>query len=155
VLTDWQDFVNRSPDTYFDWVVGSTKEQIEFEIMHLISISKNKKVIVDTNLPIEVLKEITDYHQVAIMVSEQSMSVERFFDRADEDKIFIKEQIMKAKNPDETMKNFLEGIAKINSQEVYDNFVNSGFFTIVRENSEYDTKLATMNKLATHFGLVE
>lgn len=36
------------------------------------------------------------YNQVAVMLSPQSMSVEYFFDRNDPDKIFIKEQIMKA-----------------------------------------------------------
>ena len=152
-LTDWQDFVNRTPQEYFDWVRGTIREQIEFEILHLISISQTQKVIVDTNLPVNVLKEIADYHQVALMVSPQSMSVGHFFDRDDPDKKFIKEQILKSSNPEKTMENFLAGIAKINSQEVYDGFLNSGFFTIIREDNGVDTHLEILEKIARHFGL--
>jgi len=152
-LKDWQEFVNRTPQEYHDWIVESSREQVEFEIIHLISISQTQKVIVDTNIPLDILKEIADYHQIAIMVSPQSMSVDHFFERDDPDKKFIKEQIMKSNNPEKTMENFLAGIAKINSQEVYNDFINSGFLTIVREDTLTDTRSETLNKLAQHFGL--
>lgn len=88
------------------------------------------------------------------MLSPQSMSVEHFFDRKDPDKIFIKEQIMKADDPEKAMKNYLAGIAKINSQAHYDELANSGFFTIVREDTITDTKRETLEILAKHFGLL-
>jgi len=152
-LKDWQEFVNRSPQEYYDWVVGSSRELAEFEIAHLISISRSQKAIIDTNIPLDILREIADHNQVAIMVSPQFMSIEHFFDRNDPDKIFIKEQIMKSDNPEKTMENFLAGVAKINSKEVYNDFVNSGFFTIVREDTLTDTRSETLTKLAQHFGL--
>lgn len=89
-LKDWKEFVTRSPEEYERWIYGVAKEASEFEVAELISISKNKKVIVDTNIPIDVLKEISDYQHVAVMLSPQSMSVERFFDRNDPEKRFIK-----------------------------------------------------------------
>jgi len=152
-LKDWQDFVNRPPQEYYDWVVGSSRELAEFEITHLMSISQTQKVIVDTNIPLDILREIADYNQIAIMVSPQSISVDHFFDRDDADKKFIKEQIMKSANPEKTMENFLAGIAKINSKEVYNDFVSSEFFTIIRENTLADTRLETLETLAQHFGL--
>jgi len=152
-LKDWQEFVNRSPQDYYDWIVGSSRELVEFEITHLMSISRSQKVIVDTNIPLDILKEITDYNQVAIMVSPQSMSVEHFFDRDDEDKKFIKAQIMASENPEKTMENFLACLAKINSREAYNDFINSGFFTIVRKDTIVDTRLETLDQLAKHFGL--
>lgn len=39
------------------------------------------------------------------MLSSQDMSVEKFFDRDDPDKAFLKEQIMLADDPESTMKN--------------------------------------------------
>jgi len=51
-LKDWQEFVNRTPQEYHDWIVQSSREQAEFEIIHLISISQTQKVIVDTNIMI-------------------------------------------------------------------------------------------------------
>jgi len=152
-MKDWQEFINRTPQEYHDWLVGTAQELIEFEIMHLISVSQTQKTIVDTNIPVDVLRKIADYNQVAIMLSPQSMSVEHFFDRDDPEKTFLKEQIMQADDPEKTMRNFLACIAKGNSQEVYDDFANSGFFTLVREDVEKDTKAETLDALAQHFGL--
>ncbi len=153
-MKDWQEFLNRTPESYAAWIEGTTHELVEFEIAELIHISKSNKVIVDTNIPIEILKRIADHHQVAILLSPQSMSVDRFFDRKDPDKQFLLSQIKNAKDPEITMKNFRQCIAMINSQENYDMFLNSGFFTIVREHDEGDTQLKTLAKLEKHFGLV-
>ena len=60
---------------------------------------------------------------------------------------------MEAENPDKTMVNFLACMAKINSQEVYNEFANSGFFTIIRNDAVNDTKVETLEILAKHFGL--
>ena len=152
-MKDWQEFVNRTPDEYNSWIIGCSREYEEFEIAYLMHISKSQKVIVDTNISIETLREIADYRQVAVMLSPQSMSVEHFFDRGDSDKKFIKEQIMKADNPEKTMENYLAGIAKINSQENYDKWANSGFFTLVRKDTKNDTRLETLEILEKHFGL--
>ena len=79
-LTDWRDFVRRSSEEYERWIFGVGEEAAEFEVAKLLSLSKNnKKIIVDTNIPVDVLKEISEYNRVAVMLSPQSMSVERFF----------------------------------------------------------------------------
>ena len=150
-VKDWQEFINRTPEVYAKWISGNTRELIEFEITYLISVSKSQKVIVDTNLPIDVLREIADYNQVAIMLSPQSMSVEHFFDR--DDKNFFKEKIMESENPEKAMANFLNCIARISSKEIYDEFADSGFFTIVRNDAATDTKAEIIEILAKHFGL--
>jgi len=59
--------------------------------------------LVDTSIPCVVLKEIANYNQIAIMLSPQSMSIERFFDREDEEKQFLLCEINKATNPAKTM----------------------------------------------------
>lgn len=152
-MKDWQEFVNRTPEEYDNWIQGGSWEAAEFEVAELISISCNQKVIADTNIPLELLHEIADYHQVAVMLSPQEMSVERFFDRDDPDKIFIREQIMQSKTPQKTMENFKACLAKVNSKENYDNYAESGFFTLVRANDNKDTKDEILRILAKHFGL--
>jgi len=153
-MADWQEFINRTPQEYYDWIMGCTQELIEFEITYLMSIAQTQKVVVDTNLPTDVLREIADYNQVAILLSPPQMSVECFFDRDDADKVFVKSHIMKAADPEKTMANYLACMAKCNSQEVYDGWANSGFFTILREDAAADTKRETMEILAKHFGLL-
>ncbi|HBR31549.1 MAG TPA: hypothetical protein DD733_05660, partial [Clostridiales bacterium] len=150
---DWQEFLNRTPDEYERWINGNEREVMEFEIAELIRISSDKKTIVDTNIPCDVLREISDYGRVAIMVSPQQMSVDRFFDREDPDKQFLLSEIQKTENPQKTLNNFRECIARINSKKYYDEFMKSGFFTIVRKDSELDTREETLKALEKHFGL--
>lgn len=80
-MRSWQEFVSRTPEEYERWICGTAREVSGFEVAELICLSANRKVIVDTNIPADILMEISDYHRVAVMLSPQSMSVERFFDR--------------------------------------------------------------------------
>ena len=152
-LTDWKDFVTRSPEEYERWIFSVGKEAAEFEIAELLSIAGDRKVIVDTNIPVEVLKEISDYHHVAVMLSPQAMSVERFFDRNDPEKQFLLRVIESCENAEEVMENYRRGLARINSKENYDRLAESGFFTLVREDDGRDTREEVCDALARHFGL--
>lgn len=151
-VKDWQAFLNRSPEEYEAWIYGNSQELAGFEVAELIRISESQKVIVDTNIPADTLKQIADYNQVAIMLSPQSMSVDKFFDRNDPEKQFLLSEIQKAKDPEKTMRNFRACMARINSQEHYDEWKSSGFFTIVRESTDIDTRMDVLETLAGHFG---
>lgn len=153
-LTDWKDFVTRSPEEYERWIYSTGKEAAEFEVAELISMPKDKKIIVDTNIPVEVLREISDYHRVAVMLSPQSMSVDRFFDRDDPDKQFLLGVIESCENSNTVMENYRKGLSLINSQKHYDEYANSGFFTVVRENNGKDTREEVCDTIARHFGLI-
>ena len=153
-LTDWKEFVTRTPEEYERWIYGTGREAAEFEIAELLSLAKEKKVIVDTNIPIDILKEISDYHHVAVMLSPQSMSVERFFDRSDPEKQFLLSVIDSCDDPESVMENYKKGLARINSQEHYDEYANSGFFTLVREDDGKDTRESVCELLAKHFELI-
>ena len=152
-LTDWRDFVTRSPEEYERWMLSVGREAAEFEVTELISISRDKKAIVDTNIPIDVLKEISDYNHVAVMLCPQAMSVDRFFERNDPEKQFILDVIKTCDDPEAVMENYRRGLALINSQKHYDEFADSGFFTIVREDNGVDTKEEVCDTIAKHFGL--
>ncbi|MBR5427043.1 MAG: hypothetical protein IK118_01735 [Clostridia bacterium] len=153
-LTDWKDFVCRSPEEYERWICGTGREAAEFEIAELLSLSgNNKKIIVDTNIPVDVLKEISEYHRVAVMLSPQTMSVERFFDRDDPEKQFILRVIQSCENSEAVMENYKRGLALINSKEHYDAYANSGFFTVVRQDDGNDTREEICDMIAAHFGL--
>ena len=153
-LTDWRDFVTRTPEEYERWIYAVGREAAEFEVAHLISISQNRKVIVDTNIPLDILKEISDYGRVAVMLSPQSMSVERFFDRDDPDKQFLLNVIDSCDDPAAVMENYRQGLALINSQQHYDEYAESGFFTVVREDDGRDTRAEVCERIAKHFGLM-
>ena len=154
-LTDWTDFVTRSPEEYERWIYSTGREAAEFEVAALLALGRDRKVIVDTNIPLDLLKEISDYDHVAVMLSPQSMSVERFFDRSDPDKQFLLNVIDRCENAEAVMENYKRGLARINSQEHYDEYANSGFFTLVREDNGLDTREEVCDRLARHFGLTD
>ena len=154
-LTDWREFVTRTPEEYERWMYAVGREAAEFEVAELIAISQDKKVIVDTNIPLDVLKEISDYNHVAVMLSPQSMSVERFFDRTDPEKQFLLGVIDSCDDPSAVMDNYRKGLERINSKEHYDEYASSGFFTVVREDNGTDTREQVCNMIAMHFGLKE
>ncbi len=151
--TSWQAYVSRTPDEYEKWYNGNAREVADFEIAELILRSAKGKVIVDTNIPCDILKEISDYHHVAIMLSPPSLSVEQFFNREDEEKQFLLQEIAKCPDPKQALQNFKACIARINSPKYYDQFAGSGFFTLVRTDAQTDTRDQVLAALADHFRL--
>ena len=154
-LTDWREFVKRTPEEYERWIYAVGREAAEFEVAELIAVSQHQKVIVDTNIPLDVLAEISDYRHVAVMLSPQSMSVERFFDRSDPEKQFLLNVIDSCEDSAAVMENYRQGLARINSQEHYLEYANSGFFTVVREDNGMDTREEVCDTVARHFGLID
>ena len=152
-LTDWRDFVTRSPEEYERWIYAVGREAAEFEVAALIALGGDRRVIVDTNIPVDILREISDYDHVAVMLAEQSMSVDRFFDRSDPDKQFLLSVIDRCDDPAAVMENYRRGLARINSREHYDEYAQSGFFTVVRDRSDADTREQVCAAIAKHFGL--
>lgn len=148
----WEHFVSRTPEAYAAWIDGSNREMIGFEIAELIRISADQKVVVDTNIPCDVLWQISDYDHVAILLSPQNMSVERFFDREDPEKQFLLSVIKSCSDPEAVLQNFRACIARVNSEERYKAFSDSGFFTLTRKD-EADTKEEMLSALADHFKL--
>ena len=153
-MPSWEAFVSRSPEEYEAWVKGNKGELAQFEVAELLRLSASgKKIIVDTNIPCELLWEISDYSRVAVMLSPQQMSVERFFDRSDEDKQFLLSVIDNCPDPKWAEENFRACIARVNSPEVYEAFENSGFAVFKRDFSAGDTRQEMLSALAKHFGL--
>lgn len=153
-LTDWKEFVTRTPEEYERWIYSTSKEAAEFEVAELISISQDKKVIVDTNIPVGILKEISNYNHVAVMLSPLSMSVDRFFDRSDPEKQFLLNVIESCEDSKTVMENYRQGLELINGQKHYDEYANSGFFTVVRQDTQKDTREEICEIIARHFGLI-
>ena len=151
-MSGWQEFISRTPDEYAAWIEGVSRECAELEIVKLLQLcTTGKKIFVDTNIGVDILREISDYHHVAIMLSPQSMSVNRFFDRPDADKQFLYQKLMECPNPQAALENYRKCLERINSPARYRTFAESGFYTHVR--TENSTIEDTFRKLEEHFGL--
>ena len=133
-LKDWHDFVRRTPDEYEAWIDGVSKECEILELRILGKLSNcDKPVFVDTNISLETLRDISDRDHVLIMLADPNISVTRFFDRPDKEKQFLYQLLMDESDPQMALENFRRCLERVNSQERYNNFLNSGFKVIKRD----------------------
>lgn len=153
-MSGWEEWLNLTPEEHAQWFNACTEECTEVEIAELIKrAASGKKVIVDTNIPPEVLRAISDYQHVAIMVGNPDIAAKHFFNRDDPDKKFMMEQIALCKNPEATLANFNAWLAY---KPLLDcDWEHTGFFTYKRTDYENDTREETLSILAKHFGLAD
>ena len=151
-MSCWQEFVTRTPDAYDAWITNTAREAAELEIILLLRLVElGKKIFVDTNIPIDILREISDYDHVAIMLSPTNMAVECFFDRPDADKQFLYQKLLECPDSEAALANYRKCLERINGPEHYREFAESGFFTHMRR--EDSTIEQTLKMLETHFQL--
>ena len=152
-MSGWQEFIGRTPEEYDTWLVNVAKEAVQLEMIQLLRLcDSGKKIFVDTNIPVDILREISDYHHVAIMLSPTNLAVDQFFNRPDAEKQFIYQQILAAPDPDAAMLNYRNILERVNGPEHYREFAESGFFTHLRR--EDSTLEGTLEQLEKHFLLV-
>lgn len=147
-LTDWHDFIRRTPEEYETWIDGVSKECEILELKILSGMSQEEKpIFVDTNISIETLRTIADHHHVLIMLTDPQISVHRFFERPDLEKQFLYQLIMEEPDPEQALENYRQGLMRIHSQERYERFLYSGFHVIHRdENRSIEQTLALVEK---------
>ena len=133
-LTDWHDFIRRTPEQYEAWIRGVSKECEMLELQLLSSLPRDgRPVFVDTNISLETLARITDRDHVLVMLAEPEISVNRFFNRPDREKQFLYRLIMEEPDPEASLENFRRCLARVNSRESYDRFLHAGFPVILRD----------------------
>ena len=148
-LEDWRDFIRRTPDEYEAWIDGVSKECEILELQILEELKKQgRKIFVDTNISIERLKKISDPEHVLVMLTDQKTSVDRFFERPDREKQFLYQLLKNEDDPEAAMANFRECLLRINSEERYQRYLNSGFPVLLRDdNRSLEETLAIVSKL--------
>lgn len=152
-MSGWEEWLNMTPQEHWNWTHQVSQECVELEILELIYLAASgKKIIADTNIPPEVLREISDYDHVAIMLCDPpDITATRFFDREDPDKKFMMEKIMECPDPEATLRNF-NSWARYHPLEEMD-WSHTGFFTYTRSDFVTDTREEVCSILAEHFRL--
>ena len=147
-LEDWHEFIRRSPQEYKAWIDGVKKECEILELRMLPEIcNQGKPVFVDTNISIATLKRIAPENHTLVMLADPMISVRRFFERPDPEKQFLYKLILEEPDPEYAMQNYRKGLELINSKDTYDEFLNAGFTTILRdENRTIEETVALAEK---------
>ncbi len=154
-MNGWQEWLNMTPEEHWNWCDQVSKECAEIEILELIKLAASgRKVVVDTNIPPDILRAVSSYDRVAILLCDPpDVCAARFFDRGDPDKQFIMEQIQKCPDPEAALKNFHAWALYRPPVEI--DWEHAGFFTYVRSDFDTDTREEMLSVLAKHFGLEE
>ena len=153
-LQDWREFIRRTPEEYAAWIDGVAGECEILELRILEELKKQgRRIFVDTNISIETLKKISDTDHVLVMLSDQMVSVNRFFERPDREKQFLYQLLMQEPDPDAAMANFREMLMRVNSKEAYDRFLNSGFKVLRRDDNR--TVEETLGIVENMLGIAE
>ena len=133
-LTDWREFIRRTPEEYEAWYDGVSRECEALELRILSGLSgQDRPVFVDTNISPETLRRIAAPRHVLIMLADPEVSVRRFFERPDREKQFLYRLIMEEDDPERAMENYRQGLMRINSRERYERFLHSGFPVLLRD----------------------
>lgn len=152
-MSGWREFVSRTPEEYDSWIQGVAREAAQLEIVLLLRLcSQGKRIFVDTNISPDILREISDYHHVAIMLSPTGLAVEQFFDRPDPEKQFLYQQLLNCPDPDAALANYRKCLERTNGPQHYREFAESGFFTHLR--TRESTPEETLRILENHFNLI-
>ena len=145
---DWHGYFAQPPRQYADWMQAELREEAEFTIADLLSIPKDKKVIVDGIIPLDILKEISDYDHVFLLFAPDEMNRAHYFDRADKDEIY--QFILSFPDGNELLNNVIEALNIDNISE-RQKFIDSGF--MYKERTDGDTIKETLTVIEKHFGL--
>ena len=132
-MADWEAFVSRSKEEYDAWLRDAARELVEFEITELIArAGSGKKVIVDTNLPHDVLTRIASPHHVIYMVATPEIAATSFFDRPDREKQFLYGVLEGMDDPEAAIAHYREVIRYVNRHEIADAYRKTEYPVIER-----------------------
>jgi hypothetical protein len=137
-MSSWEEFVLRDKEDYDQWLEGVDREVTPFQILELVALSRNQKVMAEVNIPHEILVQIADYNQILYMVATPELATEHFFNRPDREKQFLLDVLKNTEHPDISLKHYRDTIAYCNRQEKIDAFLNSGCYVIQRLHEQED-----------------
>ena len=146
---DWHAFFSQPPRLYADWMRAELREEAEFTIADLLGFPRDKKVIVDGIIPLDILGKISDCDHVFLLFAPDGMKRAHYFDRADKDEIY--RFILSFPDGKELLNNVIEAL-NIDNQAERQSFIDSGFK--YKERTESDTVEGTLRLIEEHFGLI-
>ncbi|MCR5123269.1 MAG: hypothetical protein K6B74_12725 [Ruminococcus sp.] len=122
--------------------------KISDNIIDLIALPKDKRIIVDGIIPIDILKRISDREHVFLLFAPDEMKRRHYFDRADKDEIY--RFILSFPDGNELLNNVIEAL-NIDNETERRQFIESGFTYL--ERTDGDTVENTLSVIERHFGL--
>ncbi len=145
---DWHGYFAQPPRQYADWMRAELREEAEFTVADLLRFPEDARVIVDGIIPLDILRDISDYDHVFLLFAPDEMKRKHYFDRADKDEVY--RFILSFPDGRELLDNVIEAL-NIDNESEREAFIGSGFRYL--ERTEGDTLERTLRTIEAHFGL--
>ena len=80
---DADEFFGRSVEEYKKWLLGNSREQLDFVLLDLIRLSQDRRILCDLHCVVEDADKITDPSRIAFMISKPVNIVDAYCNRED------------------------------------------------------------------------
>ena len=145
---DADEFFGRSVEEYKSWLLGNTREQLEFVLLDLIRASANKKVICDCHLTVEQALMFSDPSRVVFLIKDPSNLVDEYRERWDHQG--FNQYLNSASDVESAKKTVSTTLYELNIGHI-EEIKNSPFFWI--ERTAKSTVPDTLARVEKHLGL--
>ena len=150
IFKDADEFFGRTVGEYKEWLIGNTREQLDFVILDLIRLSQNKIVLCDCHLTVEEAAKYTEASRIAFFIKEPSNLIEDYCNRSDHQGF---SDFINGASDVEKAKAVCNATLKALNEKRYNDIKGSNYFWI--ERTENSTIEETVQKAERHFGFVE
>ena len=144
---DADEFFGRSVEEYKNWLLGNSREQLDFVLLDLIKLSQDRVILCDIHLIAEQAEKITDPSRIVFLIKEPKDLVDAYISRPDHQA--FRNFICSASDYEKAKATCNETLYSLNIDR-YNYIRNSGYFWLERDDSRtVDETTALVEK---HFG---
>ena len=144
---DADEFFGRSVEEYRNWLLGNSREQLDYVLLDLIRLSHDRVILCDIHLIAEDAVKITDPSRIAFLVKEPAALVDAYISRPDHQP--FRDFLYSASDFEKAKATVNETLYSLNIDR-YNYIRNSDFFWLERDDSR--TVDETVSLVEKHFG---
>lgn len=127
---DWDKWFNRPVDEYYQWLIQSVEEMIDFFIIDLIKLPNNKPIIIDLGIMPEVILPFIPKERMICLYTSDS-EIERLYLFREDHKMILDCIKSCTSNPEKTIKNCNKAMIKF-SNKIKNSCIKNGVKVIER-----------------------
>ena len=144
---DADEFFGRSVEEYKSWLLGNSAEQLNYVLLDLIRLSKDRVILCDLNIVVEEADMVTDPKRIAFMISWPENIVDTYCNREDHQPF---NEFIHSASDYEAAKAVCDQTLTDLNVDAYNKIKNSDYFWVERDNSRsVEDTVALVEK---HFG---
>ena len=144
---DADEFFGRSVEEYRNWLLGNSREQLDYVLLDLIRLSQDRVILCDIHLIAEDAAKITDPSRIACLITEPTALVDAYISRPDHQP--FRDFLHSASDFEKAKATVNETLYSLNIDR-YNYIRSSDFFWLERDDSR--TVDETVSLVEKHFG---